>query len=99
GRAEATLMGGPSRQRHHRVLSDRVNQRPAGCASPRMTYSHRGGRRLVLAVASVALAVASCGSITPGSTEATLPPTSVPTATSTAALSGPAPQCAARDQR
>ena len=90
-------MGGPSRQRHHRVLSDRVNQRPAGCASPRMTSSHRGGRRLVLAVASVALAVAGCGSITPGSTEATLPPTSVPTATSTPASPAPAPRSATVD--
>lgn len=81
-----------------RMLADPVNQRPAGCASPRMTSSRRRWLQLVLAVAAVALAAVGCGSIPPGSTGATLPPPRAPTATSTPASPAPSERSATVDE-
>lgn len=63
-----------------------------------MTSSHGGGLKLVLAVASVALVAAGCGSMTPGSTDATIPPVATPAETIAPASRAPAARSATMDE-
>jgi tetratricopeptide (TPR) repeat protein len=62
-----------------------------------MTSSLRGGLQLVLAVAAVALAAVGCGSITPGSTDATGAPTTTPAVTIPSASPAPPARSATLD--
>ena len=63
-----------------------------------MTSSARRWLHLVLAVATVALAAAGCGSIAPGSTGATVPAASAPTPISTPASAAPSARSATDDE-